>query len=101
MKTIIEVPVSIGDTIYVVPSKTNFELNIINNHEESNKVYEQVVSSIQWWNNNRYCVMTCDGMECHNSDAEGKTWFTEQSLAHWKLDRLKESRWNKDGTSKY
>ena len=41
-------PVKIGDTIYVVPSKTNYEINIINRHSELNKVYEYIVSEIRY-----------------------------------------------------
>jgi len=90
-KTTTKVPVSIGDVIFVVPSKVNYELNIINKHEECNRTYEQKISSIQWWSNDRYLIQTCDGLNQVLNDTQGEIWFTDKVNAEWKLERLKEN----------
>ena len=100
METIIEIPVCIDGPIYTIPDKTHFEQNIINRHEELNCVQEKKVHNIQWWSNETYYVNTNDGLS-YSSDHLGETWFTASKYADWKLDRLKESRWDKDGNSKF
>lgn len=36
----------IGADVYIIPSKVNYELNILNQHPENNKVYHQKVASV-------------------------------------------------------
>lgn len=89
-KTIIEVPVSIGDTIFVIPSRVNFDLNIVNGHEEDNRVYEQKIDCIRWWNNNKIMIYTCDSMYCVSKDTQDEIWFLDKCNAEHKLNQLKE-----------
>lgn len=39
-------PCKIGDDVYIIPSKTNFALNVLSNHKENNRVYHQNVERI-------------------------------------------------------
>lgn len=103
LKGAIELPVNIGDTIYVVPSETNYRLNIVNGREEQNKVYEWTVSEIRY-NKHGYSVV-CDVGDaqfycnyeppknlCGHFDTEkyyDETWFTTREEAEKKLQKLK------------
>ena len=98
----IVVPVKLGDTIYVIPSETNYRLNIAKGKEEQNKVYEWTVSEIRY---NKYGFsVVCDVGDvqfycnyeppknlCGHFDTEkyyGETWFTTRAEAQAKLQEL-------------
>lgn len=100
-KTIV-VPVKLGDTIYVIPSETNYRLNIAKGKEEQNKVYEWSVSEIRY---NKYGFsVVCDVGDvqfycnyeppknlCGHFDTEkyyGETWFTTEQEAQAKLKEI-------------
>lgn len=103
LKGAIVLPVKVGDTIYVVPSETNYRLNIVNGREEQNKVYEWTVSEIRY-NKHGYSVV-CDVGDaqfycnyeppknlCGHFDTEkyyGETWFSTLEEAEKKLQELK------------
>ena len=99
-------PVKIGDTIYVVPSKTNYEINIINRHSELNKVYEYIVSEIRYNKYGYSVVCELDNIPfyfnyekakkwcCEHFDTEkfyGETWFATEQEAQ---EKLKETQGN-------
>ena len=103
LKGAIVLPVKIGDTIYVVPSETNYRLNIAKGKEEQNKVYEWTVSEIRY---NKYGFsVVCDVADvqfycnyeppknlCGHFDTEkyyGETWFTTRAEAQAKLQELR------------
>ena len=96
-------PVKIGDTIYVVPSKPNYEINIINRHSELNKVYEYIVSEIRYNKYGYSVVCELDNIPfyfnyekakkwcCEHFDTEkfyGETWFTTEQEAQEKLKEI-------------
>lgn len=102
LKGAIVLPVKIGDTIYVVPSETNYRLNIANGKEEQNKVYEWTISEIRY---NKYGFsVVCDVGDvqfycnyeppknlCGHFDTEkyyGETWFTTEQEAQAKLKEM-------------
>ena len=103
LKGAVELPVKLGDTIYVVPSRTNYQINIINNKEEKNKVSEFVVSEIRY-NKYGYSIVcyidyipfyfnyeTAKGY-CEHFNTEkfyGETWFTTREEAEKKLQELR------------
>ena len=92
---LLRLPCEMGAVIYVIPSKVNYDLNIINRHEENNRVYEQTVYSVQMWSNRRYILTTCEGWNCVVSDLYKETWFltyeeAAQALAEMAKDRLAE-----------
>lgn len=99
----IVVPVKLGDTIYVIPSETNYRLNIAKGKEEQNKVYEWTISEIRY---NKYGFsVVCDVGDvqfycnyeppknlCGHFDTEkyyGETWFTTRAEAQDKLKEMK------------
>lgn len=101
-KTIV-VPVKLGDTIYVIPSETNYRLNIVNRREDRNKVYKYLVDEIRY---NKYGFsIVCDVGDvqfycnyeppknlCGHFDTEkyyGETWFTTEQEAQEKLKEMK------------
>lgn len=83
----IEVPVNIGDTIYVVPSKVNYQLNVINGHEENNRVYHQVVDHIAIYIGGYY-LSTCDGLSGVIEQSYSETWFLTEEEAQRRLEKL-------------
>ena len=103
LKGAIVPPVKIGDTIYVVPSKTNYEINIINRHSELNKVYEYIVSEIRYNKYGYSVVCELDNIPfyfnyekakkwcCEHFDTEkfyGETWFATEQEAQAKLKEM-------------
>lgn len=86
---LLRLPCKVGDTILKIPSKVNYDLNIVNKHEENNRVYEQKVHSIQMWNNNSYILNTCEGKEGVRSETFKETWFLNREEAETALAELK------------
>lgn len=98
----IELPVKIGDKIYVVPSETNYKINIINKHEERNKVYEFIVNEIRynqygysvvsWVDNIPFFFLNGDKKaicECFETERfYNETWFTTLEEAKAKLREI-------------
>lgn len=85
---LLRLPCKVGDIIYKIPSKVNYDLNIVNRHRENNRVYEQTVYSIQMWNNSSYILNTCDVMDCVRSDSFGETWFLTKAEAEKALEEM-------------
>lgn len=92
-------PCSIGRDVHSIPSKVNFELNKLNGHEESNRVYHQKVARIVFTEHGWY-------LECDKDLEYGtghilldkfykETWFLSQSEAEETLKRMErvESVW--------
>lgn len=94
---LLRLPCGIGSDVYIIPSKVNYELNILNLHPENNKVYHQKVALITFTEKGWY-------MEC-DKDREyatyrilpdkmyKETWFLSQEEAEAKLKEMEE----KDG----
>lgn len=89
-----KLPCSIGSDVYFIPSKVNFELNKINRHEESNRVYHQKVAKIVFTEHGWY-------LECDKDSEYGtgnifldksykETWFLSQAEAEEVLKRMEE-----------
>lgn len=47
-------PCKIGDDVYIIPSKVNFDLNVLANHKENNRLYHQKVAEIVFTQNGWY-----------------------------------------------
>ncbi len=77
---LLKLPCALGDTVYVIPSKTNYKLNILNGHGENNRVYKQVVNRIEV-SKNGYLLSTCDGMASVADVFYKETWFLTQEEA--------------------
>lgn len=90
---LLKLPCAVGDTVYVIPSIENFGINIVNGHEENNRVYEQIVDHIEL-RRNGYLLSTCDGMACVIEVFYKETWFIHKEEAEVKLKEL-ERYWQK------
>lgn len=84
---LLKLPCAVGDTVYVIPSKANYKLNIINECSENNRVYEQVVNRIEI-SNTGYLLVTCDGMASVVDTFYKKTWFLTREEAEAALKEL-------------
>ena len=100
-ETVIEIPVSVGDTIYVIPTKEQFEQNVKNNEEDKNCVLEVEIAYVQWWNNDEYVLGIKGREETLNSFDFYAVWFPTRETANSAFDRIKATRWDKYGNSKY
>ena len=83
---LLKLPCAVGDTVYVIPSKTNYKLNILNGHGENNRVYKQVVNRIEV-SKNGYLLFTCDGMASVADVFYKETWFLTQEEAEAALKK--------------
>lgn len=76
---LVKLPCGIGADIYYIPSKVNFDLNVLHHQEENNKVYHQNVVSITYTRNGWY--LECDKNIEYGTDGIfldkmfGETWF--------------------------
>lgn len=86
---LLRLPCEIGADVYIIPSKVNYELNILNQHPENNKVYHQKVDSVTFTEKGWY-------IECDKDREYGTgrilskenykiTWFLSQEEAEAKL----------------
>ena len=87
-------PVDIGSDVYFIPSKVNYELNVLNHHEENNRVYHQKVANIVF--NDRGYYLECDKDSEYGTDHVlvdifyQVTWFTTEEEAEQALAEMKE-----------
>lgn len=81
-------PIKLGDTIFVIPNKVNFKLNVMSNLSQNNRVYEQVIDHIQIWKDD-YMLYTCDGLYAVRSKSYKDIWFLTKEEAEQKLKELK------------
>lgn len=96
-KRLLKLPCGIGADVYYIPSKVNFDLNILNQREENNKVHHQNVTNIVYTKHGWF-------LEC-DKDLEygtggifldkmfGETWFLSEEdagnkLKEWKSNAL-------------
>ena len=89
---LVRLPVKIGDDIYKIPSKVNYDLNVLNGYNANNRVYHQKVYSIVF--SQRGWLVQCDKDSIYAPnviciDVEyGKTWFTTREEAEKKLKEM-------------
>ena len=85
-------PVAIGSDVYFIPSKVNYDLNVLSRHEENNRVYHQKVANIVF--NKRGWYLECDknleyGVDHILVDVFYKeTWFTSEEEAEQTLAKM-------------
>lgn len=89
---LLRLPCKVGDKIYKIPSKVNFLLNNMHHHSKLNRVYEQVVYSVEMFSNDRYFIRTCDGIDGVVSDFYKETWFHTKEEAESALEKMKGRR---------
>lgn len=86
---LVVLPCKVGDTVYVIPSKANYALNILSRHPENNRVYEQTVREIRTYNGSVFLLVTCDGTQSVHSKFFGETWFLTREEADAALEAQK------------
>ena len=93
---LVRLPVKIGDDIYKIPSKANYDLNVLNGYKANNRVYHQKVYSIVF--SQRGWFVQCDKDSIHAPnviclDVEyGKTWFLTREEAEKKLEEMENGK---------
>lgn len=89
---LLRLPCGIGSDVYIIPSKVNYELNILNLHPENNKIYHQKVALITFTEKGWY--MECDKDREYATDRilsekmYKKIWFLSQEEAEAKLKEM-------------
>ncbi len=87
-------PVAIGSDVYFIPSKVNYDLNVLSKREENNRVYHQKVARITFTERGWY--LECDknleyGVDHILVDKFYKeTWFTTQEETEQALKQMGE-----------
>lgn len=91
---LLRLPCGIGSDVYLIPSKVNYELNILSQHPENNKVYHQKVALITFTEKGWY--MECDKDREYGTDRiltekmYEETWFLSHEEAEAKLKEMEE-----------
>ena len=89
---LIELPCKIGDTIYLVPSETQFRLNNIGkSFKKHNRVYEMEVYQI-YMNKNNYVLYNFEQTVSALGSSFGTTWFLTKAEAEARLKELQEKK---------
>lgn len=90
---LVRLPVKIGDDIYKIPSKANYDLNVLNGYKANNRVYHQKVYNIVFSQSGWLVQCDKDSIYTPNVicvDVEyGKTWFLTREEAEKKLEEMK------------
>lgn len=90
---LVRLPCKIGDDIYKIPSKANYDLNVLNGYKANNRVYHQKVYSIVFSQSGWFVQCDKDSIHAPNVicvDVEyGKTWFLTREEAEKKLEEMK------------
>ena len=90
---LVRLPVKIGDDIYKIPSKANYDLNVLNGYKANNRVYHQKAYSIVFSQSGWFVQCDKDSIYAPNVicvDVEyGKTWFLTREEAEKKLEEMK------------
>lgn len=93
---LVRLPVKIGDDIYKIPSKANYDLNVLNGYKANNRVYHQKVYSIVLSQIGWFVQCDKDSIYAPNIicvDVEyGKTWFLTREEAAKKLEEMKNDK---------
>lgn len=91
---LLRLPVAIGSDVYFIPSKVNYDLNVLSRHEENNRVYHQKVAIITFTERGWY--LECDknleyGVDHILVDKFYKeTWFLTYEEAEQALKQMGE-----------
>lgn len=90
---LVRLSVKIGDNIYKIPSKANYDLNVLNGYKANNRVYHQKAYSIVFSQSGWFVQCDKDSIHAPNVicvDVEyGKTWFLTREEAEKKLKEMK------------
>lgn len=89
---LMRLPVKIGDDIYKIPSKANYNLNVLNGYKANNRVYHQKVYSIVFSKRGWFAQCDKDSIYVPNvicaDIGYGRTWFLTREEAEKKLKEM-------------
>ena len=95
---LVRLPCKVGDDVYIIPSPANFGINILNGHEENNRVYYQHIGTITFTDGHWYATSREEygiySEKVLNDIAFGITWFLTREEAEKKLKELKNGEQN-------
>lgn len=89
-------PVAVGSDVFFIPSKVNYDLNVLNKHEENNRVYHQKVTVVTFTEHGWH--LECDKDMEYGADRiledrfYKETWFISNEEAEQALAKLNISR---------
>lgn len=85
-------PCAIGDDVYMITSKVNYDLNVLSKHEENNRVCHQKVANIVFTPRGWY--LTCN-KDMYNGTGRvlvdiffKETWFLDEAEAEKALEEM-------------
>lgn len=86
-------PCKIGDDVYIIPSKTNFDLNAIFGLEVNNRVHHQKIATIVFTKDGWYMTGTADAVygtgRIYLDMFYKETWFLTREEAEAVLAKMK------------
>lgn len=89
---LIRLPCRIGSDVYIVPSETNFRMNIFEGFPKNNRVFHQKVALITFTENGWYMEGDIDRECCTcrtlQENKYKKTWFLSREEAEAKLKEM-------------
>ena len=87
---LLRLPCKFGDTVYKIPSKVNYDLNVLNGHQENNRVYRQVVRAVHISQRGYYLETEATDItdEILVDKFYGETWFLTREEAEAKLKEM-------------
>ena len=91
---LLRLPCKVGDDVYFIPSKINYDLNIVGGYIENNRVYHQKVCRIVLQEGRWYVELDKDREygtgSIHVNIFFQKTWFLTRTEAEEALRRMEE-----------
>ena len=89
---LMRLPCRIGSDVYIVPSETNFRMNIFEGFSKNNRVFHQKVALITFTENGWYMEGDIDRECCKcrtlQENKYKKTWFLSREEAEAKLKEM-------------
>lgn len=89
---LLRLPCKIGSDVYIVPSETNFRMNIFEGFPKNNRVFHQKVALITFTENGWYMEGDIDREYCRcrtlQENKYKKTWFLSREEAEAKLKEM-------------
>lgn len=91
---LLRLPVAIGSDVFFIPSKVNFDLNVLHRHEEFNRAYHQKIVRLHFNENGWYAegnLYLEQGLvdRLFTDKLYKETWFLTKEEAEAALEKMK------------
>lgn len=88
-----KLPAAIGSDVFFIPSKVDFDLNVLHHHEEFNRVYHQKIARLHFYENGWYAEGELNlryGLvdRLFLDESYKETWFLSQEEAEQALAEM-------------